>query len=79
MRHLRKELALVFEFMPKFSRQPAPRDKPWSTMAMPSPEVMSSWSLKGEGMEEPVGFDCVAEEAESGRTSSDEENVYSFL
>lgn len=40
--HFKNPLALVFEFMPKSIRLPAPKAVPYSTMASPSPEQASS-------------------------------------
>lgn len=45
-KHLRKELALVFEFIPNCCRQPPPKERPDSTIAIPSPEFTNSCSLR---------------------------------
>ena len=41
-----KPRALVFEFIPKFTRSPPPKASPCSKIARPSPELTNSLSLQ---------------------------------
>ena len=78
-RHLMKPFALVFEFIPKFCNEPPPKDRPYSRIAIPSPEFTKSPSLHSKSTKLkiylPVGFCCVAQKSESGRSGPYDDNI----
>ena len=51
-----KPFALVFEFIPKFCNEPPPKDRPYSRIAIPSPEFTKSPSLHSKSTKLKTAF-----------------------